>query len=242
MAPGRRLYAVGDIHGRADLLDQILELIEDDLDRGERFQGLPILVFLGDYVDRGLESCACVERLCQLAAAGRYEARFLRGNHEAGMLTFMANPRARPSADWLTFGGMETLYSYGVAAPLAAADPEALATAAAALVEALPPHHAAFLNELELHVQYGDYLFVHAGLRPGRALDRQDEADLLGIRDQFLNARGKFPYVVVHGHTPVDAVFRDARRIAVDTGAYATGRLSAIRLMGEEMAVLSTKP
>jgi serine/threonine protein phosphatase 1 len=241
MAPGRRLYAVGDIHGRADLLEQLLSLITADLKAGDPFEGPPILVFLGDYVDRGLESRACVDRLVRLADSA-FEARFLRGNHEAAMLTFMSNPRGRASGDWLTFGGLETLYSYGVAAPGAPNDPDALETAATALKAALPPAHMAFLAGLELHVRYGDYVFVHAGLRPGRALERQDEADILGIRDPFLNARNRFPFTVVHGHTPVGAVFRDSRRIAVDTGAYATGRLSAIRLMGEDMSVLSTKP
>lgn len=237
--PGRRIYAIGDVHGRIDLLQQLLKAIEADLEAPPAYEGPAVLVFLGDYVDRGRESKACVEALVRLREEGRFELRFLRGNHEAAMLAFMENPRG--SAEWLQFGGMETLFSYGVAPPPAQGPGEALEAAALALRENLPEVHRKFLEGLELHVQYGDYLFVHAGLRPGRPLERQEEADMLGIRDVFIGSNKRFPFVVVHGHTPVDTVYRDARRIAVDTGAYATGRLSAVRLCGEEMAVLSTK-
>ena len=234
---GRRIYAIGDIHGRADLLDRILEIIRLDsgLDGAAR---PPILIFLGDYIDRGLESRAVLDRLIRIRTEGEFEARFLKGNHEHALLKFMT--RSQSGQAWLAFGGAETLYAYGVRVPAPGANPDELRRTAEALGAALPRDHLGFLNGLELVIRYGDYVFVHAGLRPGRALERQDEDDLLTIRDVFIQSRKKWPFVVVHGHTPEPNVHVDHRRIGIDTGAYATGRLSAVRLEGDSVRVLST--
>jgi serine/threonine protein phosphatase 1 len=227
---GARLYAIGDIHGRADLLDDLLARIEADRN------GAPArLIFLGDYVDRGPHARAVIDRLCALQGADHV---FLRGNHEAAMLNFIEAPET--GAHWLRIGGDATLVSYGVAPPPRDASPAALQEAAAALRAALPPAHVSFLNSLVLTAQFGDYVFVHAGLRPGRPLEEQTEEDMLEIRKPFLNGAGRWPFVVVHGHSPVERAHRDERRIAVDTGAYATGRLSAVRLDGDQVAFIAT--
>lgn len=232
---GRRLiYAVGDIHGRADLLDLLLARIVED----RPADGAPVLVFLGDYIDRGTQSRGVVERLLGLKRNSAFELRFLRGNHEKAMLDFIRQPSTGPA--WLSYGGAETLYSYGVRAPPPTPGPEEMRRAAEALRAALPPDHVAFFKELELFVRYDSYLFVHAGLRPGKALEAQAEEDLLTIREPFMRSTRKWPFRVVHGHTPEPNVHIDARRIGVDTGAYATGRLSAVRLDGESVTILST--
>lgn len=232
---GRRIYAVGDVHGRVDLLDRLLAAIVRD---AADFDGAPTLVFLGDYVDRGLQGRAVLDRLVALQENPAFETRFLKGNHEAALLEFLKKPSG--GAAWLTFGGAETLYSYGVQAPSAVPSPEELRRASQALNMALPRPHLAFLKELELVARFGDYVFVHAGLRPGKTFEEQVEDDMLNIRESFLNSRRKWPFVVVHGHTPEDGVHIDQRRIGVDTGAYATGKLSAVRLEGAEVSVIST--
>ena len=230
-----RIYAVGDIHGRADLLDQLLRRVLADC--GADAQGVPI-VFLGDYVDRGLQSRETIERLLQVSRDERFAARFLRGNHEAAMLDFLNRPEG--GAAWLAYGGAETLYSYGVKAPALGANADHMHRAAEKLREKLPLAHMDFLTHLELWVQHERYVFVHAGLRPGRALEAQQEQDMLTIRDSFIKSRRKWPFVVVHGHTPGEEVFVDKRRICVDTGAYVTGKLSAVRLEGADVRILST--
>lgn len=230
-----RAYAVGDVHGRADLLEVLIARIGED--RADDTAPTP-LVFLGDYVDRGLHSRETLDRLIALESDGRFATRFLKGNHEAAMLDFLVRPEG--GASWLAFGGAETLYSYGVKAPSPGAAPETLHRTAEALRARVPEAHIAFLNRLELFVRWGDYLFVHAGLRPGRTLEEQEEQDMLTIRDAFMKSRKKWPFIVVHGHTPGDAVHIDGRRICVDTGAYVTGKLSAVRLQGGAVQVLST--
>lgn len=230
----RLIYAVGDVHGRADLLDQLLARIDEDRPTGAK----AVLIFLGDYIDRGAESRAVIDRMLALQRAAECEVRFLKGNHEKAMLDFMRQSSTGPA--WLSYGGAETLFSYGVRAPPPAASPEEMRRASEALRAALPRDHLEFLKELELFVRYGDYLFVHAGLKPGKPLDLQVEEDLLTIREPFMRSNRKWPFVVVHGHTPEPNVHVDGRRIGVDTGAYATGRLSAVRLEGENVTVLST--
>lgn len=233
---GRRIYAVGDVHGRADLLRQLIRQIETD---NEEVEGAAsVIVFLGDYIDRGLEAREVIDVLIALKADPRFELRFLKGNHEAAMLDFMKRPSG--GAGWLAFGGAETLYSYGVRAPQPGASPDDLRRTAEALRVALPRDHLEFLKELELVIRYGDYVFVHAGLRPGKGLDDQIEDDLLTIREPFMKSQRKWPFIVVHGHTPESNVHVDDRRIGVDTGAYATGRLSAVRLEGDTIRILST--
>lgn len=236
MVAGRRVYAVGDIHGRADLLGALLSQIEADV-KAQATPGVqPTLVFLGDYVDCGLDARRCIDMLIELSD-GPFETHFLKGRRDDLLLHFLDRPSA--GAQWLRKGGAETLFSYGVRVPAAHHGP-ALDTAGAALKAAMPASHLAFFNKLQLHVRLGDYVFVHAGLKPGVALEHQTERDLLGIREPFLSSRERWPFIVVHGHTPVERLYRDNRRIAVDTGAYVTGRLTAVCLEGEAVRALST--
>jgi serine/threonine protein phosphatase 1 len=230
------VYAIGDIHGRADLLGALLSQIETDV-RTHATPGVrPTLVFLGDYIDCGLDARRCVEMMIALAD-GPFETHFLKGRRDNLLLQFLDRPSA--GAPWLRKGGAETLFSYGVRVP-AAHDASALAAAGAALKAAMPASHLAFFHNLQLHLRFGDYVFVHAGLKPGVALEHQTERDLLGIREPFLSSRDRWPFMIVHGHTPVERLYRDNRRIAVDTGAYATGRLTAVCLEGEAVRTLST--
>jgi serine/threonine protein phosphatase 1 len=229
---GRRIYAIGDVHGRADLLDALLARIDADAGATR-----PILVLLGDYVDRGGDARAVLERLIGLPA-DRYEIACLRGNHEAALLDFLERPETGPF--WMQIGGGDTLVSYGVTPPPRGAGPQDFEAAHRAFVAALPPDHLSFLQALPVTARFGDYLFVHAGLRPGRDLAAQAEDDLLCIREPFLNGKGRWPFVIVHGHSPVERGYCDHRRIGVDTGAYATGRLCAVRLEREDVSFLST--
>ncbi len=237
MADGRRVYAVGDVHGRADLLGALLSQIHNDIERSRGDGVVPTIVFLGDYVDCGLESRACIDRLIELYR-GPIEVHFLKGKHDAALLGFLERP-AKGGA-WLRKGGRETLFSYGVNAPSALAGPRELTRVADALRAAMPREHLVFLRALKLHVLFGDYVFVHAGLKPGVELDAQQERDMLNIREPFLSSREQRSFVVVHGNTPVERFHRDQHRIGVDTGAHATGRLSAVCLHGLSVRLLST--
>ncbi len=233
---GRRVYAIGDIHGRADLLRKLLDNIQKDALGGD-YRGKPVLVFLGDYVDRGMESKQVIDLLAGKAMSP-FETHFLKGNHEAAMLEFLADPAIGPR--WADYGGRETLASYGVRPPRSRTSSEDWALAAQELKRVLPPEHLDFLRSLELSVQIGDYLFVHAGIRPGVGIDHQSEHDMLWIRDEFLNDPRPLGPVVVHGHTPAPRPHRDHRRIGLDTGAYLTGKLTAARFEHDRVAFLST--
>lgn len=232
----RLVYAVGDIHGRSDLMDGLLARIVVDaapaLSRGER----PLLIFLGDYVDRGADSKGVLDRLTALLATPGFEVRALMGNHEEAMLAFIDDPAGNPG--WLEFGGGATLASYGVAPPIGRVGPEELAALGSALALALPDAHLRLLKSLELAVVLGGYVFVHAGLRPGVPLDAQSARDLLWIRQEFLSEKKPFEKVVVHGHTPEEMPYDGPTRIGLDTGAYATGVLTAVRLFGVERTIM----
>lgn len=230
-----RVYAVGDIHGRLDLLDQMLGQILRDAEPAPNL--LKYLVFLGDYVDRGPDSRLVIERLaCGLPPA--FGAVFLRGNHEDTMLGFLSDLRVAPG--WLSYGGDATLESYGIPAPAPDAPAEHLQQAQTMLNGQLPAHHRAFLTGLRCHLTIGDYHFVHAGVRPGVPLDRQEDQDRLWIREAFLASRADHGKVVVHGHTIAPEPELLPNRIGIDTGAYASDRLTAIGLEGTERWFLST--
>lgn len=217
------VWAIGDVHGRADLLAPLLETIEADAGPAPTH-----LVMLGDYVDRGRDSRGVLQLLCDLEARGRIGLTALRGNHEDRMLAFLTEPQIGPS--WCDYGGRDALASYSVASPAGRTDVEGWAETAQALAGALPEAHRRLLNGLRSFAEHGDYFFAHAGARPGVALAEQDPEDLMWIREPFLSDRKPFEKVVVHGHTPVDQPYVDARRINLDTGAYATGVLTALRL------------
>lgn len=235
---GRRVgYAVGDIHGCSDLLRGMFDAIEARVQDDVRDGGPPIVVFLGDYVDRGRDSAGVLE----LLASGRphgCERRYLRGNHEQSMVAFMDDPMANRA--WMLQGGAETLLSYRVEPPpiVGGTDQDWIGTAQA-LRARLPQAHYDFLVGLERYAVLGDYLFVHAGVNVKQPLEKQTDADLYWSRAGFVDSKRRFSHRIVHGHTPVDRPYLDCRRIAVDTGAYASGVLTAVRLEGEEVSFLS---
>jgi serine/threonine protein phosphatase 1 len=232
---GRVGYAVGDIHGRADLLAVMLERLEREHPTPDP-AAPPIVVFLGDYVDRGPDSRRVIDMLLEPRPRG-FERRFLIGNHESMLLAFLEDPVEH--RHWLTQGGMATLGSYGVPVPPAVANRAVLTEAGEIFRQNLPRTHLNFLHSLERFVVLGDYAMVHAGVDPGKRLDSQTDKDLLWIRKKFLLGRRRFDYMVVHGHTPIDAPYKDDRRIGVDTGAYASGRLTAVKLHGAETEFIS---
>lgn len=232
---GVRVYAVGDIHGRLDLLDQLLGQIQRDAALAP--DRVNYLVFLGDYVDRGPHSSLVIERLATCPLPG-FGSVYLRGNHEATMMGFLRDIRVGP--DWLAYGGTATLASYGVPPPCEDAPPTFMAEAQRQLNAALPAHHRSFLAGLRTSLSIGDYHFVHAGVRPGVPLDRQSDDDRLWIRREFLESRADHGKVVVHGHTIAPEPDIRANRIGIDTGAFATNRLTCLILDGTDRRFLCT--
>ena len=225
---GLRVYAVGDVHGRFDLLTDLSEKIHADL-AGDPPE-TSVEIYLGDYVDRGPDArsvlawlrsptAVCDKRIC------------LKGNHEDVFLQFIADPVV--AEYWRDLGGFETLYSYGVKPPMARTG-QAKSASHEQLMRVLPAEDVQFLRSLPLHASFGDYLFVHAGLRPGRTVAEQAEDDLIWIREPFLTSDHDFGQMVVHGHTPVDAPEIRRNRINIDTGAFLTGCLTCLVLEGTE--------
>lgn len=235
---GRLVYAVGDVHGRLDVLGPLLRDIAEDALRSRPAE-TPLLVFLGDYVDRGPDSKGVVDLILQMQGYGRIETHVLKGNHEEALLRFLEDPPF--GAVWLENGGGPTLISYGVEPPAARTDAEAWVRTREAFARALPPAHEAFYESLELLITVGDYAFVHAGVRPGVAIEDQVERDLLWIRQEFLEAPGPYGKVIVHGHTPTEEAQLTRHRLGIDTGAYATGLLTAVRLEGEDQRLLQAR-
>lgn len=231
---GKRVYAVGDIHGRLDLLDRLLaDIMADHARRGDADMQV---IFLGDLVDRGPDSRGVVERLIAFSK-GPVPARFLKGNHEEVFLRAVKGD-LKALRFLLRIGGRATIMSYGFdKAEYAALDFEALA---ARLAERVPAEHVAFLSAFEEMIEVGDYLFVHAGIRPGVDLGAQKASDLRWIRDEFLDCWDDHGKLIVHGHSITDDVEVRPNRIGIDTGAFDSGRLSAVGLEGAERWFLST--
>jgi serine/threonine protein phosphatase 1 len=233
---GCRAYAIGDVHGRLDLLDTLLRKIEED--RASRPPKKTFIVFLGDLVDRGPNSAGVVERLRRYRPEDARPV-FLAGNHEEVFLRVLGGDE-EIFAKWMSFGGAQCVASYGV-------DPDQLSRvdekeAIRLIRSAVPAEHRAFLESFADTFRFGDYLFVHAGIRPGVAIDRQDRADLRWIREPFLTDSKEHGCVVVHGHTIVDQVDERRNRIAIDTGAYQSGVLTALGIEDEQKWYLSTTP
>jgi serine/threonine protein phosphatase 1 len=233
--PGVRIYAIGDVHGRIDLLDQVFLKIDADLARRPVPRARQII--LGDYVDRGPHSKGVINRLIERGQTN--ELICLKGNHESCVLEFLRNPSSL--LQWRALGGFETLRSYGVTGlpPAEATAPysecEKLAEEFARM---LPASHWEFFSRLKLSFVCGDFFFVHAGVRPGVPLALQAEEDLLWIRDDFLLYEQDYGKVIVHGHTPVPELEILLNRINIDTGAYATGRLTCIVLEEDVLIAL----
>ena len=230
---GVLIYAVGDVHGQLHLLDALLEKITADA--GRRVAQRRMLVFVGDYVDRGPDSAGVIERLISGMPEG-FETRCLMGNHEAILLTFLEDPETYEH--WLMNGAETTLASYGVDAPGTGASAATVASCRNRFAMALPSEHIAFLDNLPLSTSCGDYLFVHAGIRPGVPMQDQSRQDMLWIRDGFIESDTDFGAVVVHGHTYGPEPVVRTNRIGIDTGAWVHGRLTALCLSGEARAFL----
>ena len=224
---GTRVYAIGDVHGRFDLLEAMHDAIAADL--SARPPGRSVVVHLGDYVDRGPRTHDVIERLLTPRLTAD-EIVCLKGNHEDCLLQFIAG--GDDAEVFLRYGGVETMGSYGVdpTSPALLGHPDHLV---AAFDAHLPSRHRHFLETLPLSFGLGGYFFCHAGVRPGVPLDQQAPRDLIWIREPFLGSTEFHGRVVVHGHTPVDAPESLPNRINVDTGAVFTGRLTAVVLEGD---------
>ena len=218
------IYAVGDVHGHADLLARVQAAI--DADAADRTGKRIVEVYLGDYVDRGPQSRDVLQALLSRKVSLEPERTIitLKGNHEAAVLDFLSGQIGLEA--WIAFGGAATLMSYGVTPDIN--DEERVRSEFAARVI----EHRQFLQNLQTYFVLGGYLFVHAGVKPGVPLDRQGEEQFLWIRDEFLDFGGSFGSIVVHGHTPVDEADFQRNRINIDTGAYATRKLTCLRIDG----------
>lgn len=229
---GVRLYAIGDIHGCNEQLGSLLESVRED---ARRFDGDVRLVFVGDYVDRGPDSAGVLDCLTTADLPGK--ADFLMGNHEEAMLE-VYDGETETLSGWLRFGGAQTLESYGISRAEIHRLGIDLPTR---MREAVPAAHVEFLRNLKDQVRVGDYLFVHAGIRPGTPLERQDSFDLRWIREEFLSDEDSdHGAMVVHGHTISREPDVRSNRIGIDTGCYSSGKLTALVLEGEERRFLST--
>lgn len=218
-----KIYAIGDIHGRLDLLLEADRRIEADIAKDER----ALAIYLGDYIDRGPASCGVLEHLSTNRNLNFFRL-CLRGNHDDVFLRFLDRPLEEWG--WLDLGGKETLRSYGFTI-----DPfRDRALGRDALVDILsakiPASHREFVASTPLWARSENFLFVHAGIQPGIVLERQDPHDFMWIREPFLSKGPGLPFTVVHGHTPGTSVSYGPNRIGIDTGAYATGRLTVLRL------------
>ncbi|MCC7394357.1 MAG: serine/threonine protein phosphatase [Sphingomonadaceae bacterium] len=230
---GQRVYAVGDVHGRLDLLTKIVAQIATD-DAG-RDAANSRLILLGDYVDRGPDS-AGVLRYIRDSLLPTGNVTLLRGNHEQYMLAaYDGNVDAMTA--WLRYGGWETLQSYGIDERIIEQRNQ---QTIAAMQAAIPVADIALLRALDVHYRCGDYFFVHAGIRPGTTLDAQSEQDMLWIRERFLADDRDHGVIIVHGHSPTDAPELRRNRIGVDTLAYDSGRLTAVGLEGTDRWFIQT--
>lgn len=233
---GYRAYVVGDVHGRLDLVEELLAKIHSELQRKPSRKTL--LVFVGDLIDRGPSSAEVVERLRTYHRQG-IRTVFLLGNHEEVLLRILRGD-AQLITKWRWFGGSECLQSYGI-------DPESLTNlsdedALATVRQAIPKEHVEFLESFVDSCRFGDYLFVHAGIRPGVELELQRQDDLRWIREPFLLDDTDHGFIVVHGHTISSEVDEQPNRIGIDTGAYRTGVLTALCIEGHERWQIATSP
>ena len=224
-----RIYAVGDIHGRADLLSEIIARIDDDMRR--RPIAHAVEVYLGDYIDRGPHSKAVIDLLAVRLVANR--AVCLRGNHEAVMEGFLQDPTILQH--WLPLGGMQTLASYGIELH---GDAKTALDLHRRFLDAFPRAHELFMQCLRNQFSCGDFLFVHAGIRPDIPIEQQDVNDLIWIRDEFLDCTRNHERFIVHGHTSVPHPDIKHNRINIDTGAWRTGTLTCIAIEGSTILFL----
>lgn len=235
LSPGNRVYAVGDIHGCIEPLRRLHNHIRAHA--AEHPAKRNVIVYLGDYVDRGPDSRGVIDVLRAEAPPG-FERVYLKGNHEASLLQFLADEQHGPQ--WFAYGGDATLRSYGVEAPRSSRDIAGLQRAQREFAQSLPSEHHDFFRRLGLTHVEDDYLFVHAGLRPGVPLAEQDPDDLLWIRDEFLRCDQEFGKIVVHGHSISETPTVRRNRIGIDTGAFAGGPLTCLVLEDTNRAFLTS--
>ena len=233
---GTRVYAIGDIHGRLDLLTALHEAILED-HAGRPAVETASLIYLGDYVDRGPDSRGVIDLLVS-DPLPTFGVVHLMGNHDEAMLRFLDDPSIGPT--WSSFGGDATLLSYGVRATPGLIGMKRHADMRRQLVERIPASHVDFLRDLQMLCEAGDYAFVHAGVKPGVPLGAQRAADALWIRDEFLSSPVDHGRVIVHGHTPTAAPVVRANRIGIDTGAFASGVLTCLGLEDDQRWFLAT--
>ena len=229
-----RIYAIGDVHGHLNLLDNIYRKIKTDLNNTGTQQYR--IVFVGDYIDRGPDSAGCVQFLLELLAADE-NVICLKGNHEDKLEKFLANPLDLADS-FFTYGGIECAMSYGVDMAAFKHTQEDIINVCAELDKNISPEHKQFYSNLAKSVTFGDYFFSHAGVRPGVPLDAQSDHDLIWIRSEFISHKAPYDKVIVHGHTPAYPMEILPNRINVDTCAYDTGVLSCLVLEGSSHRVI----
>lgn len=234
--PFQSVYAVGDVHGQVDLLDEMVRRISNEREGVDDGRSL-VLVFLGDYIDRGDHSAQVLDYLVRVKEAAQDGVRCLMGNHEAAMLDFLNGRRSGKA--WLDFGGRQTVASYGVSVPSADPSDAQMQQLRSDLRQAAAPHME-FLESLEKYWVSGNYAFVHAGIDPAIEIDQQETDTLLFGSKSFLSAPERSPYRVVHGHYDARDPVVHSHRICVDTGAYYSGRLTAVCLDESEPRFVST--
>ena len=236
--PNTRIYAVGDVHGHIKLLEIIHTLIRNDLEKN------PVddykLIFLGDYIDRGPDSAGCIEYLINLMAENN-NVICLKGNHEDKLENFLADPIGFADS-FFTYGGIDTAVSYGIDMAEYRGRDDEISRKGSELSNSIPAHHKSFYSKLDKSVTFGAYMFVHAGVRPGVALDQQSEDDLIWIRSEFITNQQLYEKVIIHGHTPAYPMEVQPNRINVDTHAYQTGVLSCLVLQGSDYRVIEATP
>lgn len=230
------VYAIGDIHGRCDLLSKINDLIAKDIEQKNYRNMDVIIVYLGDYIDRGSSSKEVIETL--ISFNNDITTVFLAGNHEKALLDFLEHPEN--SEMWLTYGGCDTLKSYGVANLPDPNDKSHAKLASLEFKSLLPNSHLQFFKSLQNCYICGDYYFVHAGINPESSLSQQLVQDLLWIREPFLSSEVEFEKFIIHGHTITTEPELKNNRINIDTGAYKTDCLTCIALRGTQKYFLST--
>ena len=226
------IYAIGDIHGCMGLLQTVYNRILEDQ---PGISGRKLVVFLGDYVDRGTSSQAVLDFLSR-PTSDEVQHICICGNHDLEFLRFLRD--AKSNMGWLGFGGEETLRSYGIDAEHILRSGGGLAVLTRVVGEAVPKHHVRFLESMPTMLTVGKLIFVHAGIRPGVPLDKQTDEDLMWIREPFLTDGPKLPFLVVHGHTITPEPVFASGHVGIDTGAFATGRLTVLRICQGKASIL----
>ena len=229
-----RIYCIGDIHGRNDLLQKLLLMIQED---SLGFNGQIYMIYVGDYIDRGMQSQEVIETLLGSEQAGIHYV-YLRGNHEQTLLDFLMN--ADVGRSWLSYGGQSTLASYKVNVNKIPTKREEFNSLREQLATNIPPSHYAFYQKTQSCFELGNYFFVHAGVHPKYPLSKQQAEDMLWIREEFINSHKNYEKIIVHGHTVTEQVEILPHRIGIDTGAYSSGILSCLVLESTQQRILQT--